>query len=363
MAKKITDNIDENEEQPIGEQEDNTEAAASKKGKKVLSVEDGIRKEFGENILVTGNYLMDKQKAVIPISPALDMICDGIREGSYITVTGPAKAGKTTTMLHFAATAQQPKYGSRDVYYLNIENRLKPRDLKSIPLLNMDKFHIIQSEQGHILHGSEFLDIAERLINTKPKSVIIIDSYSALCCEDEMVGSMADMQRASAAKLLSKFCRKTCGAVPVNDIILAGITHIQSNVSGYGAQYTEKSGNSLLYQVDLKLWAKSVKPWRLSDQGAQIGQLVEWTCTVSGSDIPPGSKTTSYIRYGCGIDMITELLVICCDLGIVKKSASWLKFEDGTQAQGMENARTIVLNTPGLYENLYSKVKEIIKLS
>jgi recombination protein RecA len=178
-----------------------------------------------------------------------------------------------------------------------------------------------------------------------------------------MVGSMADMQRASAAKLLSKFCRKTCGAVPVNDIILAGITHIQSNVSGYGAQYTEKSGNSLLYQVDLKLWAKSVKPWRLSDQGAQIGQLVEWTCTVSGSDIPPGSKTTSYIRYGCGIDMITELLVICCDLGIVKKSASWLKFEDGTQAQGMENARTIVLNTPGLYENLYSKVKEIIKLS
>lgn len=275
----------------------------------------------------------------------------------------------TTMALTLAATCQKPEYGGefcpegRDIYYYNVEGRLKRRDLIGIPNLNLDKFHIIESTPGKILRGEEYLQIADTLINSKIGAVHIIDSYSALCTEAELTAGMDQMQRADGAKLLSKFCRKVSNVIPVNKSIVIGVTHQMANPTGYGKAFKEKSGQSIAYQVDVKLQAVAMRPWKDKNE-IQIGQEVDWQCLTSAIG-PPGKTTTSYIRYGEGIDKIQELSTLALDLGLIQQSGSWCKFlfidpENPPSVQGIDNIKPKLLENPEWLELLRAKIKELL---
>ena len=273
----------------------------------------------------------------------------------------------TTTSLDFAATAQKKEYrGSlkenREVYYLNIEGRLKKRDLEGIPGLQLDKFHVIGSQPGKILHAEEYLQIAEKIINEAPGSLLIIDSYSALCTEAEITSDMDKMQRADGAKLLAKFCRKVANVIPVNRNIVIGITHLMGNPTGYGAEFKEKSGQAIAYQTDIKLRAKTFKPWVLSSESTQIGQEIEWQvmCSSLGA---PGGVITSYIRYGEGIDRYMEAINLAADIGVIHKGGAWYTLTNVAETpkfQGAEKLRTYLISNPEVYKSIFNEVKSMM---
>jgi len=330
-----------------------------------MSLKEDVVKSFGDDIILTGNAIVDKKSIIIPVSPSLDIILNGgIPEGSFVVLTGQPKCGKTTTSLDFAATAQRPEYkgdlkDTREVYYLNIEGRLKKRDLEGIPGLNLDKFHVIGSQQGKILHAEEYLQIAEKIINEIPGCVLIIDSYSALCTEAEITSDMDKMQRADGAKLLAKFCRKVANVIPVNKNIVIGITHLMGNPTGYGAEFKEKSGQAIAYQTDIKLRAKTFKPWTLSAESTQIGQEIEWQviCSALG---PPGGNITSYIRYGQGVDKYMEAITLASDIGLIHKGGAWYtltSLEDKPKFQGAEKVRNYLLEHTEAYDELVKNIK------
>ena len=328
-----------------------------------VKLKDDVTKQFGSDIMLNGNAIVDKSTMIIPVSPSLDIVLNGgIPEGSFVVLTGQPKCGKTTTSLDFASTAQKKEYAhgsfkdGREVYYLNIEGRLKRRDLEGIPGLDLSKFHVIGSQQGKILHAEEYLQIAERIINEIPGSVLIIDSYSALCTEAEITSDMDKMQRADGAKLLAKFCRKVANVIPVNKNVVIGITHLMGNPTGYGAEFKEKSGQAIAYQTDIKLRAKSFKPWTLSADSTQIGQEIEWQvlCSALG---PPGGSITSYIRYGNGIDKYTELMNFAVDIGLINKGGAWYTYET-EKFQGMEKLRQHFVDNPDKYDTLQKSVKD-----
>lgn len=333
-----------------------------------MALKEDLKKTFGDDILMSGNSIKEKEVIIIPLSPSLDMVLNGgVPEGSFVVLTGQPKCGKTVTSLSLAATALEPKYqGSlekpRHAYYLNIEGRLKKRDIEGIKGLDLERFTLIGSTQGKILHAEEYLQIAERIINQEPGSIIIIDSYSALCTEAEITSDMNKMQRADGAKLLAKFCRKVANVIPVNKNIVVGITHLMGNPTGYGAEFKEKSGQAIAYQTDIKLRAKKFSPWLLGKENTQIGQEVEWqvVCSALG---PPGATTTSYIRYGEGIDKSMELFNMAVDIGIISKGGAWYTFtelEDKPKFQGAEKARDFMVSNPDIYEALSNKVKEAL---
>lgn len=336
-----------------------------------MSLKEDVIKNFGDDIILSGNAVVDKKVLTIPVSPALDIALNGgIPEGSFVVLTGQPKCGKTTSSLDFAATAQQKEYAhgtfkdGRQVYYLNIEGRLKKRDLEGIKGLDLERFNVIGSQQGKILHAEEYLQIAERIINEIPGSVLIIDSYSALCTEAEITSDMDKMQRADGAKLLAKFCRKVANVIPVNKNIVIGITHLMGNPTGYGAEFKEKSGQAIAYQTDIKLKAKSFKPWLLGTDNTQIGQEIEWqvVCSALG---PPGATTTSYIRYGQGIDKCTELINLASDLGIINKGGAWYTItilEDKPKFQGTEKVRAFLLENKEAYLSVEKAVKEFLSV-
>lgn len=332
-----------------------------------MALKEDITKSFGDNIVLTGNAIVDKKLITIPVSPSLDIVLNGgIPEGSFVILTGQPKCGKTTTSLDFCATAQRPEYAygsfkdGREVYYLNIEGRLKKRDLEGIPGLNLNKFHVIGSQEGKILHAEEYLQIGERIINEVPGSIVIIDSYSALCTEAEITSDMDKMQRADGAKLLAKFCRKVSNVIPVNKNIVIGITHQMGNPGMGHSEWKEKSGQAIAYQTDIKLKAKFFTPWVLSADSAQIGQEIQWqvVCSALG---PPGGTITSYIRYGQGIDKYTELVSLASDIGLINKAGAWYTItgvEGKPKFQGTEKVRTYLLEHKDVYDTLWASVKE-----
>ena len=333
-----------------------------------MSLKEDVVKSFGDDIILTGNAIVDKKSVIIPVSPSLDIVLNGgIPEGSFVVLTGQPKCGKTTTSLDFSATAQRAEYqgalkNPREVYYLNIEGRLKKRDLEGIPGLNLDRFHVIGSQQGKILHAEEYLQIAEKIINEIPGSVLIIDSYSALCTEAEITSEMDKMQRADGAKLLAKFCRKVANVIPVNKNIVIGITHLMGNPTGYGAEFKEKSGQAIAYQTDIKLRAKTFKPWLLSADSTQIGQEIEWqvVCSALG---PPGGNITSYIRYGQGVDRYMEAITLGSDMGIIHKGGAWYtltSLPDKPKFQGTEKLRNYLVENEKVYNDLVTSIKTTI---
>jgi RecA/RadA recombinase len=289
------------------------------------------------------------------------------KEGLYLTDSFIV-THNTTTSLDFAATAQKPEYAykgfkeGREVYYLNIEGRLKKRDLEGIPGLNLDRFHIIGSQQGKILHAEEYLQIGERIINEIPGCILIIDSYSALCTETEITSDMSKMQRADGAKLLAKFCRKVANVIPVNRNIVIGITHLMGNPGTGHVEWKEKSGQAIAYQTDIKLRAQFHRAWKTgsSEDGQQIGQEIQWQviCSSLGS---PGGTITSYIRYGQGIDKQMELLTLATDIGLIQKGGAWYTLTsvtDKPKFQGTEKVRQYLVEHPEVYESLLAQVKE-----
>jgi len=335
-------------------------------------VEKVIQKEFGENILISANSLVNRKKQIIPVSPAIDLILgSGIMSGTMNVFAGKPKSGKTSLALYFAATAQQEKYGARDTYYYNIETRIKERDLQCVPGLNLDKFFIIESTQDKILNAADYLDIGHKLISTKPKSIHIFDSFSSISSETEINEGMSKSLMDNGNKIISRFCRKIGPILPATDCIIIIMHHLGVNLSGYGAALVEKSSTAVKYHCYTKLICKSFSYWKPTATSEEIiGQVSKWNCEHSSCG-PPGKSCEGYLFYGKSISKEMELLNIAKDLNLVEAAGSWLTFSylrdilgEGTpKIQGIESARNFLIQNPEYTEILNKKIREMFGLS
>lgn len=94
-----------------------------------------IVKEYG-NVVHDPSSITDQKLKIISVSPKIDIaLGGGVPEGSLFIMTGPEKVGKTVTALTFCANAQQ---ANRQIYYGNIEGRLRKRDIEGITELDSD---------------------------------------------------------------------------------------------------------------------------------------------------------------------------------------------------------------------------------
>jgi recombination protein RecA len=283
-----------------------------------------IDSEFGKGVFKNFQEVVDKKLAVVPWTKSLnDGVGGGVLEGSFVSVSGGKKLGKTTSLLTLAANAQAM---GKCVFYLSVEARLKSRDLKGIQGLDAspDKLVIIESTPERILSTQDFLNIAEKIIKTYPGCMIIIDSISALADQKELDGGLGTMTRGHNQQVISQFINNVSQIVSANKIILCGIVHIIANTSGFGASTVEKQPNRWGYQSDYILKVKYCDKWRVgnAETGSIIGQIMHWECATSALGIP-FTTFDSYLRYGVGIDDMYEHIQAAIGCGLITKSGSW----------------------------------------
>lgn len=300
------------------------------------------------------------------------------KDGLYLT-NNFIVTHNTLTSLSFAAQCQKPENGGRHVYYLNIEGRLKPMNLKGIAGLNLDKMTIYRSTQDKILSAKDYLNLAFKAINTHPGSLIIIDSVSALCDEKEMDEGIGYENRGAGNKLFAGFCRQAANIVPVQNCIVWAIMHLTQSQGMYGG-YTEKGSRTLQYQADVQMRVKFDKAWNVGIEGKekQIGQQVHWlieSCALGS----PGMEIDSYIRYGIGIDNTYEAINLGCQLGLIAKAGAWMtldfmqrhlklldskEWDDATirkvKTQGAEKLYRLLLENPLWVKVLEQEIKGLL---
>jgi len=318
-----------------------------------------IIKEYGD-VLHDASSIIDRPLKIISVGPKLDIaLGGGVPEGSLFIMTGPEKVGKTVTALSFCANAQE-QY-ERPIYYANIEGRLKKRDLEGIAGLSLEPelMQIISSTEGNILSAEKYLSIVDNIVHTKPGSIAVVDSFSALSSESELTGNLEDIQVMSVQKVLAKFCRRISNALPINRVTVVGITHLMANMQrfGRGKAKIEKSGSALKYQVDVKLHATHSVPLMQGD--TQIGQTIHWQISTSAIG-PPGQKVESHIRYGRGIWKEMEVADLLIDFGLVAKSGAWLKLPNGEKVQGKANFAQYLEDNPKEYEEFRKQIFEMV---
>ena len=318
-----------------------------------------IIKEYG-NVLHDPASITERPLQTLSVGPKLDIaLGGGVPEGSLFIMTGPEKVGKTVTALTFCANAQ--KHYERQVYYANIEGRLKKRDLQGITGLSLEpeKMQIIGSTEGNILSAEKYLSIIDNIVHTQPGSLAIVDSFSALSSESELTGNLADVQVMSVQKVLAKFCRRISNVLPINRVTVVGITHLMANVNRFGRGKTkvEKSGSALKYQVDVKLHASHSTPLMQGD--TQIGQTIHWQIVTSAIG-PPGQKVESHIRYGKGIWKEMELADLMIDFGLISKAGAWLKLPNGEKIQGKVNLAKYLEQHPEEYQVFLNEVMSMV---
>lgn len=287
-------------------------------------IEDYIKKEYGRNIFKTIKDIKERKFEVVSICPSVDvMLGGGIPTGTWVNIAGKPKCGKTTTILWTCAKAQQM---GMDIFYLNVEHRLKPMNaanLEDIPI-DESRFTVIESSEDKILSGTDFLSIATHILNNTKKSVLVIDSLAALIPEKELQEGMGTFTRGGMAGQVAQFCRMMTAVVPIRNHIILTIQQIQANTSGYGSPTSVKGGNSITYQGDIIMRERGVKDWTEGEK--IIGQKVTWEvdCTALGGF--PGSKCESSLRYGKGIDEVNEIFGLAKSFGLIT-GKQWVYFD------------------------------------
>jgi recombination protein RecA len=287
-------------------------------------VADYIKKEFGPGVMKTIKDVRERKIEILKVCPSVNlMLGGGIPKGTWVNIAGRPKCGKTTTILWTCAKAQQM---GMTIYYLNVEQRLKPMNAANLEEIPIDesKFHVIESTKEKTLSGKDFLNIGEKILLNTENSVVVIDSLAALVPEKEQEEGVGAFTRGGMSLLVAQFCRTMTAVVPLRNHIILTIQQIQANTSGYGAPTSVKGGNSIAYQGDIIMREKKVQDWNIADR--QIGQKVTWEvdCTALGGF--PGSSCESFLRYGKGIDETAEIVSLAKTFGLIS-GKNWLYFD------------------------------------
>lgn len=328
-----------------------------------------IEKEYGKDIMVSGDDIVSRPRVVVPISPSLDIITSGgIEEGSWVGITGPPKTGKTTLALDIASICQRPEYGARPVFYLKAEGRLSTTHLKGIRGLNRSKgsFMVVESKEGRILSSQDYLRIGSNILRTVPGAVLIIDSASALCDETELNGGVGTILVGGGNKAFAQFCRTMNQVVPVNRSIVLVITHLQARIGPGVPGMSERVAKAAQYQYDYMLRTISKTPWKAGDR--IIGLEITWQCNTSKLG-PPGMKINSFLRFGVGVDRLYECISLGMSAGLITgkgwytlsflakpEYAALLNGEAPPKAQGAEKVYALLSERPELAHALEKEV-------
>lgn len=363
----------------MARQKKNIEAEADPKVSSVLAdALAAVHKSYGAVVRTPEEYAYSPQW--ISLTPKLDEATGGgIPEGSWVTMSGAAKTGKSTLALTYAVNAQRQ---GRHVFYYNVEHRIKERDLSGIKGLDIspDKFTLVESKESVILSSAKYLNICSDFVKAMPRSIHIFDSVSSMCGEKLITEGIESQDRASGYQVIGKFCDSMQSVVPSQRCVIIGIIQQIANTGGgpNAPKTKEKMPTKWAYQTDVWLQVTHTTKWQVGsgEEADQIGQEVHWNvkCHASGKLRQINKKAIGYLRYGTGYDRDYELLIMAQELAKIT-GTTWLTLaflqgkpellvgtdhegKEEVKVQGKENAYRLLAEHPAWGDELERQLME-----
>ena len=309
-----------------------------------------IEKQFGKGaIMKLGEKGVTNIDVVSSGSIALDQALGvgGYPKGRIIEIFGPESSGKTTIALH--AIAEVQKTGGKAAF-IDAEHALDPVYAKK---LGVDTDELLLSQPDT---GEQALEITEALVRSGAMNIIVIDSVAALVPQAEIEGEMGDSHVGLQARLMSQALRKLGGIINKTNTICIFINQLREKVGiMFGNPETTPGGRALKFYSSIRLDVRRGEQIKVNGESFGNKTVIK---VVKNKVAPPFKIAEVEIMYGEGVSKTGEVIDMAVNLGIVDKSGAWFSYNGEKIGQGKENVKLLLKNTPELYEEIYSKVRE-----
>ena len=308
-----------------------------------------VEKSFGKgSAMRLGDKPLQNVEVIPTGSLALDMALGigGLPKGRIVEVYGPESSGKTTLALHVVANAQR---AGGVAAFIDAEHALDPEYARK---LGVDTDQLIVSQPDN---GEQALEIADMLIRSGALDVIVIDSVAALVPKAEIEGDMGDSHVGLQARLMSQALRKMSGALSQAGTTAIFINQLREKIGVFfGSPETTTGGKALKFYASVRLDIRRIQTIKNGDE--PIGNRTK-VKVVKNKMAPPFKIAEFDMLYGQGISEEGSVLDLGQQVGLIKKSGSWLLYEDGQLGQGREKARQYLRDNPDVRQRLEDQIK------
>jgi recombination protein RecA len=309
-----------------------------------------IHRRFGDGALMRLGQASHLNVEVIPTgSLALDVALGvgGLPRGRITEIYGPEGSGKTTIAQHIVAAAQ--KLGGVAAF-IDMEHALDPRYAVQCGV-DTESLYISQPDTGE-----QALEIAEALVRSGALDVIVIDSVAALVPRAEIEGEMGDSHPGLQARLMSQALRKLSGAIKQSNAVMIFTNQLREKIGVmFGSPETTSGGRALKFYATVRLDVRRITSIKV--HGDIIGHRTR--VRVTKNKVAPPFRVAEFdIMFGEGISREGDLLDVGLDLGLLNKRGSYYYYDEDLMAQGRENTKEYLAETPEFSEKLEGLIRE-----
>jgi recombination protein RecA len=308
-----------------------------------------IKQKFGEGAIMKLKEIKPASVDVIStgcISLDLALGVGGLPRGRVVEIYGPEASGKTTVALHVIAEAQ--KKGGVGAF-VDAEHALDPEYAKRIGV-NVEELLISQPESGE-----EALEIVKTLVESGEVDVIVVDSVAALVPKAEIAGEMGEFEIGLQARLMSQALRVLSSSIAKTKSIVIFLNQTRMKIGAYGKPETTPGGLALKFYASVRIELKRTAQIKKGDE--IIGNKI--LAKIVKNKVAAPFKTAEFnIYYNEGISKEADLINTGLKYGVIKKSGSWLEFENKKLGQGFEQAKEFLKQNPNLAEEIRKKIFE-----
>ncbi|MFH1180972.1 MAG: recombinase RecA [bacterium] len=303
-----------------------------------------IKQRFGEGAIMTLKEVRAVDVDVVPTgSVSLDQALgvQGVPRGRVIEIYGHESSGKTTLALHILAEAQ--KRGGIGAF-VDAEHALDPDYAKKIGV-NVDELLISQPDSGE-----QALQIVETLVRSGDVDVIVVDSVAALVPQTEIAGEVGEFQIGLQARLMSQVLRKLSGVISKTKTIVIFLNQTRMKIGVmFGNPETTPGGLALKFYASVRIELRRTAQIKKGEE--IVGNRVR--VKIVKNKVAAPFKTTEFdIFYNEGISRLADIVNTGIRDGIIKKSGSWLQYEEVKLGQGLDAAKEFLRENPKIAEKI-----------
>jgi recombination protein RecA len=304
-----------------------------------------VEKQFGKGaIMALGDEEQLEPVATIPTgSLALDLATGvgGYPRGRLVEIYGPESSGKTTLSLH--AIAQAQRLGGVCAF-VDAEHAFDMIYAKGIGV-ETDKLLVSQPDTGE-----QALDIVEVLVRSAAVDLIVVDSVAALVPRAEIEGEMGDPHMGLQARLMSQALRKLTAIAHRSNTTIIFINQLRQKIGvTFGSPETTTGGQALKFYASMRLDVRRIGQVKVGDELVGGRTRVK---LAKNKVSPPFTEAEFEIRYGKGVDGLSELIDLGLARGLLEKNGNHLSFAGTNLGNGRERSREFIAGSPELQTTL-----------
>jgi recombination protein RecA len=304
-----------------------------------------VEKQFGKGAIMS---LGDEgELELVPSIPtgslALDLATGvgGYPRGRVVEVYGPESSGKTTLSLHAIAQAQR---AGGVCAFIDAEHAFDVAYARAIGV-ETDKLLVSQPDTGE-----QALDIVDVLVRSAAVDLVVVDSVAALVPRAEIEGEMGDSHMGLQARLMSQALRKLTAIAHRTNTTIMFINQLRQKIGvTFGNPETTTGGNALKFYASMRLDVRRIGQVKVGDELVGGRTRVK---IAKNKMAPPFTEAEFEIRYGRGVDTLSELIDLGLARGLIEKSGNHLGFAGTALGNGRERSRDTIASNAELMTTL-----------